>query len=201
MHILTTLIGLASAVTIASAQYSIDPNSVPISTRDAWCESQIAQCPEICLQTSAHSSITRSNDCVAKTLTYSCVCSNGITPNVSQYSLTLPYYICQEWGNQCVANCGQDNACASACREDHPCGAQDPRTPNTTTTTSTRPNAHSATPTGGYTGFADGHSSSPACRNQPVFSVGGCKVSAQAVAVSGFIVYICLGAIGFGMGL
>lgn len=121
------LVALATLLTNASAQYSINPNSVPLSTRDAWCESQLAQCPQICLQTSAHSSETRENDCVAKTLTYSCVCSNGVSPNVSQYSLTLPYYICQEWGNQCVAACGQDNTCSSACREDHPCGAQDPR--------------------------------------------------------------------------
>lgn len=142
----------------------------------------------ICLQTSAHSSITRENDCVAKTLTYSCVCSNGITPNVSQYSLTLPYYICQEWGNQCVTACGQDNSCASACREDHPCGAQNPKTVNSTTT-STRPGAHSATPTGGYSGFADGHSSSAT------------TISSSAASTTSFIVFLCIGALAFGFGL
>lgn len=46
--------------------------------------------------------------------------------NITQYSQTLPFYICTEWGNQCEKNCGRDHACATSCRADHPCGAQDP---------------------------------------------------------------------------
>lgn len=183
--------------TIASAQYTIDPSSVPIATRDAWCESQLAQCPQICLQTSAHSSQTRENDCVAKTLTYSCVCSNGISPNVSQYSLTLPYYICQEWGNQCVAACGQDNACSSACREDHPCGAQDPRKYNGTTTSAAGSHPATSTPKGGYSGFADGHASSSGSRK----TIAGCEISDHAMRVTSFIMFVALGAVGFAIGL
>lgn len=52
---------------------------------------------------------------------------------MSEYTLTLPYHTCMEYGNQCVDNCDDhDNACASACREDHPCGAQDPQSPSGT---------------------------------------------------------------------
>lgn len=98
------------------------------------------------------------------TLTYDCVCANGQSPNVTEYSQTLPFYICQEWGTQCVANCGQDNTCSNdcryvdsrpfphpaqlelilSCRANHPCGAQDPTRVNTTSSSTM-----AATATGG----------------------------------------------------
>lgn len=74
------------------------------------------------------------------------MCGDGLSPNVTQYTQTLPYFTCQEWGNQCVANCGTgNNACASACRQDHPCGAQDPIRPNSSTITSTMSSSSSRT--------------------------------------------------------
>lgn len=78
-------------------------------------------------------------------LTYGCLCGNNLQPNVSEYSLTLPYFVCTEWGTQCVKSCGSDNACASACRQDHPCGAQKPQTNYTTTSSSTEPTAAATT--------------------------------------------------------
>ena len=66
-------------------------------------------------------------------MTYGCVCGNGQKPNVSEYSLTLPYHTCTEWGNQCVKKCKNDNVCASKCRQENPCGALDPPKPNATT--------------------------------------------------------------------
>lgn len=44
------------------------------------------------------------------------MCSNNVSPNVSEYSQTIPYYICTEWGNNCVKNCGNVNTCQDACR-------------------------------------------------------------------------------------
>lgn len=85
-------------------------------------------------------------------LTYGCVCENGLSPNLSEYSLTLPFFICQEWGNQCVAGCAGDSACASDCRQNHPCGALNPTRVNTTTSSSvSTPSATgvSATPSAG----------------------------------------------------
>ena len=68
------------------------------------------------------------------TLTYSCICSNGQSINGSEYSQTLPYYLCTYENNQCVENCAQGNStCQSACRTDNPCGAQNPTRLNTTT--------------------------------------------------------------------
>lgn len=131
------------ATTVSSQQqYTIDPNSVSSSLRDFWCQQQIAQCPLICLQTAGNTDSTQSNDCTASDLTYSCVCDNGISPNVSEYSQTLPFFICQEWGTQCVSNCGNGNtACQSACTADHPCGAQNPTRQNTSTLSKTMSNS------------------------------------------------------------
>ena len=52
---------------------------------------------------------------------------------MSEYTQSIPYHTCTEFGTQCVDDCeDHDNDCARACREDHPCGAQDPYTPSGT---------------------------------------------------------------------
>lgn len=96
---------------VARADLVIEPSSVPIGTRHAWCADERNTCP------------------------FNCVCGNNQRPNVTEYTLTLPYFICQEWGNQCVKACSGDNECQGKCRQDHPCGAQSPKKYNTSTTT------------------------------------------------------------------
>ncbi|KAI2603914.1 uncharacterized protein GGS25DRAFT_525191 [Hypoxylon fragiforme] len=128
---------LAAAVVFVSsvrADYVIDPSSVSLSDRNNWCQSEKSTCPLICQQTSTGSTLV--NDCDPKTLQYGCVCGDNKQPNVSEYSLTLPFFVCQKWGDQCVQRCGQDNACSSSCREDHPCGARNPTRVNVTSTSS-----------------------------------------------------------------
>ncbi|PNS20393.1 hypothetical protein CAC42_5843 [Sphaceloma murrayae] len=101
MHFQSPLlaIGLLSGLTVA--QYNINPTSVPQSLRQYWCDSQITQCPLICLQYNGSTGAI-ANDCDASNLSYECVCSTGISPNSTEYSQTLPYFVCTEWGNQCV---------------------------------------------------------------------------------------------------
>jgi len=121
----------------SQAVYYIDPNSVPLSERTSWCETQMESCPVICLQLpGVTSTTTDANDCNPNTLTYDCVCGNGMSPNASEYSQTLPYFVCTEYGSQCIAGCGGNTACQSDCRSQHPCGAQDPPRINVTTTSS-----------------------------------------------------------------
>lgn len=99
------------------------------------------------------------------TLQYGCVCADLSKPNLSEYSMTIPFHLCQEWGNNCVKDCGAwDNECSNSCREDHPCGAQDPKKSNATTSSVSKP---SATPSSdpnqvfdGLSGETDGASSS-----------------------------------------
>jgi hypothetical protein len=156
----TTLLALAVTVTVSAAaaatDYYIDPDSVPLSARKAWCNDQRSTCPTICRQTSVGEPLV--NDCDAETLTYGCLCSDNKQPNMSEYTLTLPYHVCTAWGTQCVKDCGADNLCAAACREKNPCGAQSPTLVNSTTS-ATMPATATSTPTptdGVAAGFGDG---------------------------------------------
>jgi len=146
----------------ASADYFIDPTTVPLATRSKWCEAQISSCPLLCTQFPGGSSTTAANTCDPKTLQYYCICGNGLSPNASQYSQTIPYFECVEWGQNCVASCGaNNNICAASCLQNNPCGAQNPIRVNVTSTSSTMSTAAatadsaSTSATGGvvYTGY------------------------------------------------
>jgi hypothetical protein len=142
----------ATLIATASSDYVIDPDSVSKSTREYWCSNEKVTCPLICQQTS--DGTTKVNECDPDTLTYGCICGDGKQPNVSEYSLTLPYYVCQEWGNQCVEKCDGSNSCASDCRQKHPCGAQSPQKANKTKSTGTA-SATGASATASGTDSAD----------------------------------------------
>lgn len=128
---------------------------------------------------------------------------------MTEYSLTLPFHICQEWGVQCVAGCGNNNNCQAACTQDHPCGAQNPTHVNATSTASD--SAATATGTGGasnaketqvvaHTGFGSDNSgtttetgaaaSTPTSAAQAALNLGGSYglpvVFAGIFAVFGF---------------
>ncbi|KAK1755084.1 hypothetical protein QBC47DRAFT_208733 [Echria macrotheca] len=168
----TTLLALAGAVAV-SADYVIDPDSVPILTRKAWCNDELSNCPIICQQSAPGPVL--SNSCDPETLTYGCVCSDGLQPNMSEYSLTMPFYICQKWGDNCVAGCGMNNECSSSCRQDHPCGAQSPKRVNTTSSSTAAPTATDASATGPqiFTGLAGQTSTSkPAGSAAPALQFG-----------------------------
>ncbi|KAJ5124548.1 uncharacterized protein N7515_008373 [Penicillium bovifimosum] len=135
-----TMLILASAVTLVNSQF--DPLSVPLATREAWCNSQTSACPLLCLQLPGASGSPTTNTCSPSTLDYYCLCNNGVTPNASEYSQTIPYYTCTESNEQCVRKCDGNSVCQNACRVDNPCGAQDPKRVNVTTTAT-----KSATPT------------------------------------------------------
>ncbi|KAI9899342.1 hypothetical protein N3K66_005803 [Trichothecium roseum] len=125
----SALVALASVASVACKEYSIDPETVDITDREYWCATQTSTCPMICDQMKPGT--TDENECDAETLQYQCVCGDNKTPNMSEYSLTIPYFVCREWGNQCVTDCS-DDTCRSACREDNPCGALNPTRANTT---------------------------------------------------------------------
>lgn len=86
-------------------------------------------------------------------MTYGCVCSDGKQPNITEYTLTLPYHVCTRWGTDCVADCKSDNDCSYRCRAEHPCGAQNP-TPVNATSSTTVEATQTSTPTNQvYDGF------------------------------------------------
>ena len=131
---------------------------------EKWCNDQKSTCPLLCLQTTGgrlrpqqndctpvnskpdHGQYTRSLTTKQSSLTYICVCSNGQQPNASEYSLTIPFHECQEYGNQCVRACpSNDAACQTDCRTRNPCGAQDPKRVNISTTSTGAPSTATAT--------------------------------------------------------
>jgi hypothetical protein len=137
----------------------------------------------ICLQYST-SSDTQENSCDPDSLTYQCVCSNGVTPNVTQYTLTLPYYVCTTWQSQCISNCGSNNTCSFNCQQEAQCGATDPVKANSSLLTSTTSAGGSATgagvtTSGGqtlYSGLAG--SSSTSAGGAASFGPGGAALKA-----------------------
>ncbi len=176
---LSLLAVTATLFSAARADYYINPDSVALIIRKSWCTSEISTCPIICEQVAPYSTLVNTCDPVRtrpasllcppahtlslqETLTYGCVCGNNLQPNVSEYSLTLPYFVCQEWGNQCVTACGQDNTCSSNCRQDHPCGALNPKLQNTTSSATASATVSSTATSSDtiYTGLGDSGGSS-----------------------------------------
>ncbi|KAJ5291065.1 hypothetical protein N7478_000316 [Penicillium angulare] len=153
---------IASVVSMANSQYTpyIDPSSVPLATRENWCLSQKYACPILCMQM-PNTTGAYINTCSPVSLNYLCQCSNGLSPNGTEYSQTIPYYVCTEANNQCVAKC-TDSLCQASCRSDHPCGAQAPKRVNVSTTTTTT--SATSTATANITNALGSHATGDASR-------------------------------------
>lgn len=176
---ITLLAVAATLVAVANSDYVIDPDSVDKSTRQSWCADEKDTCPIICQQVG--DGTTKVNDCDPDTLTYGCICGDGKQPNISEYSLTLPYFVCQEWGNQCVKKCGNSNSCASDCRQNHPCGAQDPKKVNSTkTATATSASATASSTDSADTIYTDVSSTSTDSSDSSNKDKGGAAIALEA---------------------
>ncbi|KAF3481962.1 uncharacterized protein GIQ15_04721 [Arthroderma uncinatum] len=189
----SALFAFVTVASLASAQV-INPQDVDEATRAQWCLAQQTSCPLICLQLRGTTETPSANDCDPDTLAFDCTCSNGMTPNATEYSQTIPYFLCTESNNKCVKDCNGVHACQSACREDHPCGAQNPTPPNSTTKpTMTATQSASSTASSGavYTGFGDGSASSTdtpkkgMAGQQVLLHVG--QMYGMAVVLGGFL--------------
>ncbi|KAI4766866.1 hypothetical protein E4T45_14451 [Aureobasidium sp. EXF-8846] len=75
--------GLAAAQ-VQTGNYTIDPNSVTSTVRADWCRAETNTCPS--------------------DLSYTCVCNNGVSPDMSMYQNTIPTFMCQEYKGQCLSN-------------------------------------------------------------------------------------------------
>ncbi|KAH8203887.1 hypothetical protein TruAng_001951 [Truncatella angustata] len=76
-----------SALTVVSAgnsTFTIDPNSVTLSLRASWCTSERNACTQICGN-------APDNDCDVNTLSYSCTCDDGTSPDMNEYANSLPF--------------------------------------------------------------------------------------------------------------
>ena len=57
-------------------------------------------------------------------LTYTCVCPNGTSPDVTSFANTLPFFICQETFIQCTAANIGDAQAQQECTNNEQCGTR-----------------------------------------------------------------------------
>ncbi|KAL4784702.1 hypothetical protein BJX76DRAFT_326516 [Aspergillus varians] len=158
MVLLHSILAMASMAGLAHCQNTttttVDIQDIDLATRSQWCLAQTSSCPLLCLQLPGASENPTSNDCDDDTLAYSCVCDNGIAPNASEYSQTIPYFLCTEQNNECVAACTDNqSSCQEKCRTSNPCGAQSPKRANTTSTAGTNATTTATTTTSSLAPF------------------------------------------------
>ncbi|KAH8655872.1 hypothetical protein BX600DRAFT_74086 [Xylariales sp. PMI_506] len=101
-----------AALATTNSTFSIDTNSVSLSTRASWCQSSVNICETLCGSTPS------TNTCNPSTLAYACTCSDGESPDLTPYTGTLPYFICQEAYAECVANNANDATAQAQCKPD-----------------------------------------------------------------------------------
>ncbi|MCJ1228470.1 hypothetical protein MMC12_005131 [Toensbergia leucococca] len=135
-----TLLFTSLLVAFAAAQnFTFDPNSVDLTTKNQWCTSELNTCPSLC----GGLPDTSANQCTGATLNYTCTCANGTAPDVMAYKLTLPYYICQASFAQCntaypgAQSCSDQFQCASLDASSVPTGVGASSTSSSATATST----------------------------------------------------------------
>ncbi|CAG8501488.1 26147_t:CDS:2, partial [Racocetra persica] len=112
------LAALAFSFCFISKIESFDPNAIPYATRDSWCKNNIANCQTFCRDNGTTGATT--NTCDATTFTYSCVCSDGRSPDSNYYTMPVDYFKCTSDQDNCTQKCGpanQDcvNKCAGNC--------------------------------------------------------------------------------------
>jgi len=122
-----------SSITLAAFNVS----DVPLDTRATWCQNQISSCVNLC-NDAGNNVADNGNDCDPDTLNYHCICTNGYTPNATEYTQTVPYFICSYTEYQCNADCSTSSGgdpCYNGCQMN--CSATDPKKYNQTNSTST----------------------------------------------------------------
>jgi hypothetical protein len=136
MKTFTPLILASGLLSLAAAQVypEVTPDDVDENTRIIWCVQQDATCIGLCQdQTQGGAAV---NECSVEDLTFNCICDDNTTPNATEYSLAIPFNLCQQSKQMCVNNCEGDQACSDLCFTGKTCGATDPKRYNVTTTTS-----------------------------------------------------------------
>lgn len=133
--LISTLLASSAVFSTAYAQVYTYPNitDIDINVRTQWCTSQTSACKLLCQNQELKVS---ANECYPDNLYYQCTCSNGLTPNATEYSQTIPFFICRLEVQDCQTACSGDASCVSLCASGRQCGATDPTRVNATTTSS-----------------------------------------------------------------
>lgn len=143
-------VALTSLLSVVSAQtyYPVNPEDIDLGTKTIWCGNQVSSCSLLCLDQESGGGFT--NDCDPDTLQFQCICADNTVPNATQYSQTIPYFLCTYQVQNCVDNCGQYDAnCPQLCVSGKTCGATNPkRVTSSLTTDAATKTATSKSPTG-----------------------------------------------------
>ncbi|EPS40777.1 hypothetical protein H072_5327 [Dactylellina haptotyla CBS 200.50] len=134
MYFPTAVVAFTSLLSVVSAQtyYPANPDEIDLGTKQTWCSNQVSSCTLLCLDQQSGGGFT--NECDPETLQYQCICADNTSPNATEYSQTIPYFICTYQVQNCVQNCGQyDPNCAEVCATGRVCGASNPTRGKTST--------------------------------------------------------------------
>ncbi|KAK1065081.1 hypothetical protein LTR74_008193 [Friedmanniomyces endolithicus] len=169
----TALTGFVSAQNYTtSGPINITASSVPYDTRLAWCRAQQNSCPMLC------GGQASPNSCDSNTLAYTCTCSNGNQPNISNYDQTIPSFVCAQWKIDCVAahpnDLGGQTGCLSLV-----CGSQNASSGSTASSSSTS-GSGTASSTASSTGGAAAGASSTGASSAAASSTGGAAATSSS---------------------
>ncbi|KAK3677601.1 hypothetical protein LTR78_002451 [Recurvomyces mirabilis] len=176
----TAFTGLVSAQNYStSGALSIDVSQVDTQQRLAWCVSQTTSCPQIC------SGSTTANTCDSNTLNYTCTCSGGSSPNISDYTQTVPFFVCEQWKANCADAHPNDLQGLAGCHS-VVCGAKNASAAGGSSGSSSA-SSGSASATGSSTGSATGAAGSASATGSAAASAassGAASATSSAAAAS-----------------
>ncbi|KEZ44256.1 hypothetical protein SAPIO_CDS3202 [Scedosporium apiospermum] len=180
-------LGLASAATITD--FNVDPNSVAIRDRGAWCMGERNTCEALC------PGAAKENKCDINTLDYTCTCNNGTEPGLKYYSASLYSFVCQEAFKQCTERSAGDPVELPKCETDiqAKCGTLDASklpTDDEDTSTPTESSASSPTPSDSSSGSNGSEDSSSGDNKEGAAASVFVGTSAVAVAIGMFAVLL-----------
>ncbi|KAG0207964.1 hypothetical protein BGX28_000977 [Mortierella sp. GBA30] len=129
------IFGLLAFAAILASVSAVDVMKIDNSTKLTWCQNQVGFCTNVC-QELTNGAETLDNRCDIQTLQYVCECKAGIIPNITEYTYTIPYFLCTADNQECIHNCPQsDNGCYSDCTSKRNCTAEFPKKYNQTIAT------------------------------------------------------------------
>lgn len=167
---LTSFLGAVSAQTY----FPVNPEDIDLGTKQTWCLNQISSCGLLCLDQKSGSGFV--NDCDVETLQYQCICADNTIPNATEYSQTIPYFLCTYQVQNCIQNCGQfDPTCAENCRIGRVCGASNP-----TRASSTASGSDKTTSAPSATGTDSGNNGDDAAYDAKTTAKSGSKTTGAA---------------------
>jgi hypothetical protein len=139
------------------------------------------------LPTNTHPKQTLNNTSQT-TLDWTCTCINGNTPNFTDYTQTMPFYICQQWIANCVASNQGDAEAQFACRT-VVCGSTEPNSTESADedTPSSTSSASSSSATSGTPTSSGGASSAAATSQGAAAALSVAKTYGTGILATGLL--------------